>query len=193
MWRWAGPRLRTVLEELPSSTDRAGDWFTALALSTDLMEGADARGQQEAVTGLRRVDPYLDPSFAGLLASIPPAKLFHEDRYRGLYSHAMKGILPDTVRLRSDKASFEPVPFEILESGGRARVEELLEMEALGDLGLVDPPAFRAAFARAGLAGSPVGWLGVWPALSVEAFVRGRGRKSPGPRDLVPAPRGQRP
>jgi asparagine synthase (glutamine-hydrolysing) len=171
-WSWAGPQLRRVLLDLASPSDAETDWFSSFARSTELMDVAEARGQQEVATGMPHVDPFLDASLIEFVASIPPALMFHDHRLRGLYRLSMRGVLPDSLRLRPDKASFEPVTPEILAAGGVEKVADLMEMTALADLGLVEPKRYRDAFDRTRRGESSNGWLGVWPALAVEAFVR---------------------
>jgi asparagine synthase (glutamine-hydrolysing) len=183
MWRWAAPRLRELLAE-PRGASRREGWFSSLTTSTDLLEIADMRGQFEVAVGLPRVDPYLDDKMVRLLASFPPAELCHGHRYRGLFSLAMRGVLPDSVRLRPDKASFDPLPGAILGAVDPQVVRGLVGMEALADLGLVRPREFRDAFARVERGEGGGDWLDVWPALAIEAFVRG----APGTASSRPLP-----
>jgi asparagine synthase (glutamine-hydrolysing) len=174
---WAGPRLRARLRErLPPEPDKMRFW-SKLAMLNALTEDADGRGQQECETGLPRIDVYLDAELVNFMASVPPRMFFHDHRLRGLYRTAMIGVLPDSVRLRMDKASFEPANDEL----GRAVCEEawfhtLLRMEALGDLGLVEPTRFREAFAEFKAHRGDRFWVEFWPALAVEAFALGWGK-----------------
>ena len=48
-----------------------------------------------------------------LLAALPPDYLFDGDRLRGLYVRAMKGLIPEEIRLRDDKARFEHPQAEV--------------------------------------------------------------------------------
>jgi asparagine synthase (glutamine-hydrolysing) len=165
--RWAGPRLRPLLDEPLNARADGDDWLTAFATSHDMMEGADGVGQTEAAWGTPYVSPYLDPRFIELVASLPPEHLFAGGRMRGLFRVAMEGLLPDSLRLRSDKASFEPMIDEMFAAaGGIESFRPLLKMEATGDLGLVEPARFREVFTSV-VAGVPTarGWLEVWPML----------------------------
>jgi hypothetical protein len=86
-------------------------------------------------------------------------------------------LLPDSLRLREDKASFEPASDEL----ARAVCHEpwftaLLRMEATGDLGLVLPRRFREAFGRFKDHRADRTWVEFWPALAVEAFALGWGK-----------------
>jgi asparagine synthase (glutamine-hydrolysing) len=175
MWRWAGPRLKEVLEDLERPREPPLDWFSSFAMMDDLMEAADDRGHDETVHGLPHLDPYSDAAFVEFIASIPPDVMFHGHRTKGLYRHSMRGFLPESLRLRPDKADFEPVMPEILAAmGGSHRLGRWLKAEALADLGLVDPVEYAKAFALTeGGHRPPNGWLGVWPAVAMEAFVSG--------------------
>lgn len=175
-WSWAGPRLRVRLRER-RSRERKEDYWSTLATFAALVDDADARGQQECETKLPRIDFYLDAELVEFMASVPPRMFFQGHRLRGLYRTAMRGLLPDSVRLRVDKASFEPANDEL----GRAICEEawfhrLLRMEALGDLGLVEPTRFRQAFAEFKAYRGDRFWVEFWPALAVEAFGLGWGK-----------------
>jgi asparagine synthase (glutamine-hydrolysing) len=175
--RWAGPRLRPLLEEPLNERAGGDDWLTAFATSYAMMEGADGVGQTEAAWGTPYVTPYLDPRFIELVASLPPAHLFAGGRMRGLFRVAMEGLLPDSLRLRPDKASFEPMLDQMFAAaGGMDRFRALLQMEATADLGLVEPSRFREMFTRVvDRVPTARGWLEVWPMLAVEAFVQGSG------------------
>jgi hypothetical protein len=108
------------------------------------------------------------------VASIPPEQMFLGDRSRGLFRHALDGLVPDSVRWRPDKASMEPALEQMFASiGGFDALGSLLTMEATADLGLVEPIPFREALERlvTGRA-SARGWPQQWGMLAVEAFVR---------------------
>jgi asparagine synthase (glutamine-hydrolysing) len=168
---WAGPRLRPILAQSTATQPEEHDeWQTRHALSHPLSIASDARAQLEAASGIRRVDIYLDPRVIELVASFPQEELFYGDRLRGLYRHAMKGLLPESLRLRADKASFEPMIDEVWANAG---LEPLLTMEATADLGLVEPAPFREAVARVVRKERTLGgWLSVWPMIAVEGFLR---------------------
>jgi len=172
---WAGRRLQPVLEAFATRPlEPEEEWQTAYALSHQLMLVADGRTQEESACGLPRIDPYLDPTFIELVASLPPEELFFGGRTRGLFRHAMVGLLPESLRLRQDKASFEPMINEVFAVASKSPgLRELLTMEATADLGLVEPRPFREQLDRV-IRGEPTvgGWLSVWPMIAIEGFVR---------------------
>jgi asparagine synthase (glutamine-hydrolysing) len=175
-WGWGGDRVRALLESSQHADGREAR-FASQATSAWLADLADGRAQIELGAGCDRVDPYLDREFVAFMASLPPDALFYGRRTRGLFCHAMRGIIPDSVRLRPDKASWEVAIDELVAGmGGIAAFDSLLSMEATADLGLINPRPFRAAFeAQARGEASKCGWIDVWPAVAVEAFVRASG------------------
>ena len=172
-WQWAGSKLRPMMS-IPSVAPDP-DWRAEIATSIEMDEAADERGQHEVAIGIPRVDPYLDAELIEFMVSVPARMLFHGNRMRGLYRQAMAGLLPDSLRLRPDKASFEPAIEELFDSAARdPAFQGLIKMEALADLGMVDPRRYREAVTRTMSGESRRGWLEIWPALAVEAFVQQR-------------------
>jgi len=90
----------------------------------------------------------------------------------------MRGRLPESLRLREDKASFEPALVRFVNAaGGFQSLRELATATHLADLGLVDRRAFGDAFGDFVAAPSDgAAWTTIWPALCVEAFLRARRR-----------------
>jgi asparagine synthase (glutamine-hydrolysing) len=175
-WKWAGGKLRSLMS-IPG-VPAASDWRAELAASVEMDEAADERGQHEVAVGIPRLDPYLDAELIEFMLSVPAHMLLHDHRMRGLYREAMRGVLPGSLRLRADKASFEPAIRELFKSAEQdPSFRTLLRMEALGDLGMVEPRRYREALTRTIAGDGPRGWLETWPAIAVEAFVRqDRGR-----------------
>jgi asparagine synthase (glutamine-hydrolysing) len=130
------------------------------------------RHQEQVASGLERRDPYLDPELVRVITALPPAWLLHGDTRRGLFREAVRGLVPDSLRLRTDKASFEPAFVRFVEAGGGfAALRDLAGVPELAQLGLVEPRLFRKAF-EAFVANPDDGWGEVWSALAVEAFLQ---------------------
>jgi asparagine synthase (glutamine-hydrolysing) len=176
---WAGPRLRDLLRTVAhdrraaadGSRDRPGHRILS---ASHLLEIADVSGQIEVASGCPIVSPFLDDDLVKFVASIPPNLMLHGDRLRGLFRHAMRNVVPDKVRLRPDKAAFEPALKELVDGmGGLGQLRDLASMSVLGEMGIVEPRAFRRSFERAVKDGHRSSeWLRPWSALTVEAFVR---------------------
>lgn len=186
LFPWAGAVLRRAIEmsiadssARPRAHGSPHDRYEQLARSPQLHEVATMRVQFEAASALRRVDPFLDPEVLAFVARLPPLTLLHGNQLRGLFRECARDLVPDSVRLRTDKAAFEPAQTEMVRAaGGFETLRSLASVTRAADLGLVEPAVFQPAFdalardPEGGLA--PGDWLGVWPILAVEAFLRSR-------------------
>jgi len=135
-----------------------------------------ARHQEEQASGVDCWDPYLDLDLASAVASLPPDYLLFGDRWRGLLRAATRDLLPASLCGRMDKASFEPALRRFMDAaGGLESLRPLASGRELASLGLVEPPAFAAAFETFVAAPDDgIRWVALWSALSIEAFLRGR-------------------
>jgi asparagine synthase (glutamine-hydrolysing) len=135
------------------------------------------RHQEEVAGGLERRQPFQEPSVRALVASFDPVWLVHGDIRRGLFREAIRDLLPASVVERLDKASFEVASARfIAATGGFSELRPLATVKELASLGIVEPKPFREAFDEFERAPTEegMGWESVWPALAVEAFLRGR-------------------
>lgn len=178
---WAGPELQAfldtvVVDNAPNELETPTDRLARFRTSPDFLEAADERSLLEQASGVLRIDPFLDDDLIEFVMRLPPLLLFHGSQMRGLFRLALKGLIPESVRLRPDKADFEPAFIEVMEAaGGLASFRDLAAMPNLAALGLVDPSGYRGAFdafASQPLAGES--WVSLWPALAVEAFAESR-------------------
>ena len=105
------------------------------------------RSQAEAIGDHVQRNPFLDDEFLRFVATLPPLALFQGGYRRGLLREAMRGLLPEDLRLRETKAHFEPALVELMAPHGGVRtVADLADVRMLADLGLVEPRIFRAHF-----------------------------------------------
>ena len=149
--------------------------MSALAYSTKLASIADDFGTIEASTGCEVEHFFLDSELASFIASLPSGAVLQGGRLRGVLRDAFRHEWPEAVRERRDKGDFEPAFAEFMSAlRASGRLERLLEMRGLGDLGIVEPRRFAKAFADFDRAGAAA-WGTFWPALSVEAFLTFRG------------------
>lgn len=175
-------RVRALLSRFAVRPDAATpeQKFLFLTESAQYTHVARLRAQFEQATGVMRRDPFLDVELLRFVSAIPNDRLLHGGWVRGLFRSAMRGLLPDEVRLRQTKAFFEPAFAEMLASrGGLGALEDLWDVRQLASLGLADPEAFRDAVLAVDRAPEEGGWLGIWPALSVEAFLRSQAEAVP--------------
>jgi asparagine synthase (glutamine-hydrolysing) len=181
---WLGPVARAFLEEAQRlDAKRAAarprtprQRYLANRDDAHRVVLAWARHQEEQASGVDCWDPYLDLDLASAVTSLPPDYLLFGDRWRGLLRAATRDLLPDGLRERMDKASFEPALRRFMDAaGGLESLRPLSSGHALAALGLVEPEAFAEAFER--FVATPddgISWVGLWSALSIEAFLRGR-------------------
>ena len=179
--RWAGPELARVLREndepraAPLCPTEPGEFFTWLSDSPATLQYAEIRALFETEVGCATSDPYLDEGFVGLVSRLPRASTFYDNRTRGLFRHALAGLVPDALRLRPDKAGFREAGDEMLRKGGGLfGLRDLSDMRMLDACGVVNGRAYREDFDRLADAGTPVTEesLDLWPPLALEAFAR---------------------
>ncbi|HSO37127.1 MAG TPA: asparagine synthase C-terminal domain-containing protein, partial [Labilithrix sp.] len=179
---WAGPRLRQYargwrVQEIERSLNglrTPRERFERFDASPSHEHLAWLRHQEQVASGLERRDPYLDRDLVRIVTALPPAWLLHGDTRRGLFREAVRGLIPESIRLREDKASFEPAFARFVEaSGGFGAFRDVARVPELAALGLVTPAPFHRAF-EAFCARPEDGWSDVWPALTVESFLETR-------------------
>lgn len=190
-WRkpWMTQRFRDLLDPFLVRQDRdAMDPEGRFRHLSDLPyfgELSRAWGQFAATTGVAPVDPFRDPRLVSFVARIDPRLLRTGQWHRGLFRLAMSHDLPDSVRLRRDKAAAPPLVAQAAVSADAVEtLRSLSSLSELQGLGLVEPAPFRATFApwleavrkgeRAVPDASDPSWEVVWPLLSVEHFLRRR-------------------
>ncbi len=171
-------------QDLPDTPDA---WMRSLVDDQEQADVADLGGQILASTGNAPIDAFMDFEFVRFMLQIDPVLLSHGHEYRGLYRLAMRGILPEPLRNRQDKARYEPAIAEtMLGSDAFGALQDLSSLEELATRDLVDPRTFGPLFdewfaaVRRGERVDPdpadERWEAVWQLLSVEAFLREHGR-----------------
>jgi asparagine synthase (glutamine-hydrolysing) len=162
--RWVGPAAHAFL--------RARDAIDRVAAHRDYV--AWLRHQEIVASGCDLREPFFDADVVRAIGELPPAWLLHGNARRGLFREAMRGLLPESLRTRADKARFEPAVARFFEAaGGAARLRDLASLSRLVELGIVTPTHSASTFeAFAGAPCEAESWLALWPALAVEAFLR---------------------
>jgi hypothetical protein len=145
-------------------------------------------GQMSSATSSLTVDVFRNLELVRFISRLDPLILSHGHTFRGLYRLAMNGVIPDSIRLRPDKAAVEPAVAEAA-VGANAfdMLNDLSSLTGLEALGLVDPRPLRSDLddwlrlmrmgeRRHADPGDP-SWSDKWRLLSVEAFVRRHGHR----------------
>ncbi len=129
--------------------------------------------RRAAVVGIDARHPLVDVDVVEYVLGLPPEAAFDTRHSRPLVREAMAGLLPDSVRLRAGKSSFDEIFHYSLGGADLAVVRELLrpgeaEVESYVDLSvvaatlLVGPPAGqRTAWANA-----------LWRLVTAECWLR---------------------
>lgn len=178
---WAGPRMRQHLrEQAERSKERPtlvaespAERYQALARMHFMWEVETIRSQEEPRMGCARADPFFDDQLLRFVATLPPISLLHGGFRRGLLRAAMRGLLPDDLRLRTNKASLASASRQLIEgAGGVAAFRSLADARMLGDLGLVEPKRILSHFDRAAGTSEGPAWGVFWSIFSTEAFLR---------------------
>jgi asparagine synthase (glutamine-hydrolysing) len=166
-WRRGRPRWRAHLSWLLT------DARAALAVHDHLR-------RTSTETGVARSHPFLDVDLIELVLGLPPEPAFDPRLDRALLRRAMAGLLPDNVRLRTDKVYFDALRLAALTGPDRATVDRTLN-GALELAAVTDPASLRALW-RDGPERHPRGWrlwsAEVWRAFAAETWLRreaGRG------------------
>ena len=161
---WVGPAAHAFL--------RARDAIDPVGAHRDYV--AWLRHQEMVASGADLREPFFDADVMRMVGELPPEWLLHGDARRGLFREAMRGLLPESLRTRSDKARFEPALARFFEAaGGAARLRPLAKLTRLVSLGIVSSSHSASTFeAFAGDPREAEPWLALWPALAVEAFLR---------------------
>lgn len=176
---WLGEKARAGLDERQGSTFEMNESSEArykhLVCPLAGTDYATMRMQLESSAGIPLAEIFCDDQLVRFVAGIDPLDLLYGDQERGLYRLALRGEIPESVRLRTDKAGYLPAIVETIEAaGGVKRFADLATMRIAAQRGLVRAEEFGKEFAK--LIARPDlsihKWGELWPAFSVEAFLR---------------------
>ena len=139
--------------------------------------------RRAASAGLEARHPLFDLDLVELCLRLPPAATFDRYRSRPVLRAAMFGLLPDTVRLRPEKALFDSLLLDCLAGTDGATAEKLICDPNAEIRAYVDPVAMRNALFDTGTAGGTRSfqWMWqVWRLLTAECWLRTQsGRRVP--------------
>jgi asparagine synthase (glutamine-hydrolysing) len=169
-WRASEPRWRAHLAWLLT------DWRADLGVQDRLRRAA-------ALAGVDGAHPLLDVDLIELVLGLAPELAFDPQLDRPLLRRAMRGWLPEPVRLRPDKVFFTPLVLDALTGSDRANAEQILGAGRLELASVVDPSRARELWAAGPAAHSAGAWawsLEAWRLLAAEIWLRGEaGRDIP--------------
>jgi asparagine synthase (glutamine-hydrolysing) len=131
--------------------------------------------RRAASAGLEARHPLFDLDLVELCLRQPPLATFDRYRDRPLLRTAMTGLIPDTIRLRPQKALFDSVLFDGLAGSDEVVARELLcgpeaELGAFVDRRAVERALFDPA---SELRGQPFRWMWqLWRLTTAECWLR---------------------
>jgi asparagine synthase (glutamine-hydrolysing) len=162
-------------------------WWSNVAHG--LTKGIEQRGIFEhqrlraTAAGLRARHPLLDLDLLELVLSLPPELSFDRERDRPLLRQALRGLLPETVRMRAGKAWFDSLVIDSLAGADAGPLRALLcergaelaayvDMERVSSMVCDGPPPHGTARFQ---------WMHLtWRLLSAECWLRAlAGRPTP--------------
>ncbi|MEN3284674.1 MAG: hypothetical protein V7607_5814 [Solirubrobacteraceae bacterium] len=146
-----------------------------------LTDGRDAFGVHDqlrrvaSMAGVEDLHPFLDVDLIELVLGLPPQLAFDTSLDRKLLREAMRGLLPESVRLRRDKVYFGPLLRDALTGRDHAAVDRILTSSTLELGDLVNQDALSAMW-RGGperCARGPLAWAAEsWRAFVLELWLR---------------------
>ena len=96
--------------------------------------------------GMETRHPFLDRRVLEFLVSIPPEQVYKGGRKRLVIRRAMKGILPEAVRLKWAKGSQQPFAHYVFREKAAAAIKDLFEDPFLSKIGVVADDKLMHAF-----------------------------------------------
>jgi asparagine synthase (glutamine-hydrolysing) len=179
---WAGPALAREVDLLaaPAETratlcEAPGERYARLLRWPGFGRWSVMRLQEELVGGYTLRSPLLDDDFLRFAATLPPLSLMQGRFRRGLMREAMRGLVPEDLRLRQTKGTlYFFIEQTLALAGGLDALASLADVRRLADLGLVEPRPFREFFEsfRGTATADDTDYADLWLVLSVEAFLR---------------------
>jgi len=127
--RTAAREIRTHLVEIP--------WYWRLANWHD---------RNAAGFGIEVRHPFLDRRLFEYVLAVPGEQLFRLGSTKDLLRRAMRGILPESIRLRSGKTAFSPFLDLVLRERAEGEVRELLRAPRVAELGFSDGERLQSLY-----------------------------------------------
>ncbi len=179
---WLSDRSRRLLEPTESSWDwkanRSGPrwWSQRVELLTAWRESLgshDYLRRKSAMAGVRDAHPFLDDlDLAEFVLRLPPEQAFDAQLTRPLLREAMVGLLPDDVRLRTHKATFNEYIGACLAGPDWAELVALIGAPDAEVNAFVRPEVVRAMYLDPSPERPPE-WIGVvWRLAGIELWLR---------------------
>jgi asparagine synthase (glutamine-hydrolysing) len=148
------PLVRSPLSEAAHGSERPNSKFRSRAdqsLYEEIMSGWNFTILREAMDvfsarfGLEMRRPFLDRRLVEFIFAIPDDQRWRDDQPRYVLRNAMRGVVPDAIRLNKRKVLFDSIADRELRAPA---VRKLLEHSALVEIGVLDGDALRQRVER---------------------------------------------
>jgi asparagine synthase (glutamine-hydrolysing) len=160
---------------------RAGEPRWRAHLGWVLTDGRDEFGVHDqlrrmaSMAGVEDVHPFLDVDLIELVLGLPPHLAFDASFDRKVLREAMRGLLPESVRLRRNKVYFGALLRDALTGPDHAAVDSILAGSSLELADLIDRDALIALWSDGPdrCARGPLAWAAEsWRAFALELWLR---------------------
>jgi len=158
----AGPACRTAKQEIGTHLVEI-PWYWRLANWHD---------RNAAGFGIEVRHPFLDRRLFEYVLAIPGEQLFRLSSTKDLLRRSMRGILPESIRLRRGKTVFSPFLDLVLRERAAAEVRELLRAPRAHELGFVDGKRLSSFYFEGLDGGSNESRRALWHAITLEIWLR---------------------
>jgi asparagine synthase (glutamine-hydrolysing) len=133
---------------------------------------ANWHDRNSASFGIEVRHPFLDRRLVEYVLAVPGEQLFRLGSSKDLLRRAMRGILPERIRLRADKTRFTSfIDFVLLERSA-GEIVELLREPRSANLGILDGNALRSAYLNWVHGGPDATRCAMWYAINLEIWLR---------------------
>jgi len=133
---------------------------------------ANWHDRNSASFGIEVRHPFLDRRLVEYVMAVPGEQLFRLGSSKNLLRRAMRGILPERVRLRADKTRFTSFIDFVLLEGSAGEIVELLREPRSANLGIFDGDALRSAYLNLVRGGPDAPRRAMWYAVNLEIWLR---------------------
>jgi asparagine synthase (glutamine-hydrolysing) len=164
--RWAWKRLDGPL------------WWRALAdgmtAQRERMEAHDYLRRKEAMTGVAGAHPFLDDAdLVEAVLALPPEHAFDPVLDRAVLRHALRGRVPEDVRLRRGKAWFDPLFVSALSNADREVIAAVVGAPDAELRAYVDPEIVRTRLLEASGRAQGGAWAwALWRLFTTECWLQ---------------------
>ncbi len=139
--------------------------------------------------GIDMRHPFLDRRLFEYVLAIPGEQLFRLGSTKNLLRRSMAGCLPEKIRLRPGKTSFIPLLEATLRQRAREEITDLLRAPWCAELGFVEGESLRTAYLDYLKGGTEEARRWLWPAITLEIWLRRCEGMRPERRSLTPVVR----